>query len=224
MLIRHLLYSCVLASGVCLLLIHRSSLNAEPPAQGAAYQVDTAASRVYVKVGSATAFGHPHGVEGQLKSGKLNFPNAGDLVFDMATYSADTAEARKRVGLDHEKIPASQPKEVTESMRGPGVLDVAHFPTATFEIIAVTPLDRQAPGAPGTYEVVGKLTLHGSAKKLGFKAKLEAGPQQGSMKLGGSFSLKQSDYGIKPYSVFGGVVKVADDLEISGDVLLVPAR
>ena len=56
------------------------------------------------------------------------------------------------------------------------------------------------------------------------KAKFEAGAQQGSMKLSGSFSLKQSDYGIKPYSVFGGVVKVADDVEISGDVLLVQAR
>jgi hypothetical protein len=29
-----------------------------------AYQVDTKASRVFVKVGSATRLGHPHGVEG----------------------------------------------------------------------------------------------------------------------------------------------------------------
>src|SRR5205823_6111297 len=35
------------------------------------YQVDVKASRVYIKVGSATRLGHLHGVEGKLKSGKI---------------------------------------------------------------------------------------------------------------------------------------------------------
>ena len=35
------------------------------------YQVDTANSKIYVKVGSATRLGHPHGVEGRLKSGAV---------------------------------------------------------------------------------------------------------------------------------------------------------
>jgi hypothetical protein len=42
------------------------------------------------------------------------------------------------------------------------------------------------------------------------------------MKLTGSFPLKQTDYGIKPYSTFLGAVKVSDELQITGDLLLIP--
>jgi polyisoprenoid-binding protein YceI len=222
---RLLLIVGVLVGGTFLSVNHQALLRAEPAAPPAAYQVDTSASRVFIKVGSATRFGHLHGVEGQLKSGDLRFGgNGGELVFDMGTFTADTAESHKRLGLEHEKISASDAKKVTESMRGPDVLDVGRFPTATFQITAVTALDHQAVGAPGAYQIDGKFTLHGTAQKLQFKARLEPGQRPESNKLSGSFTIKQSDYGIKPYSMFGGVVKVSDELEITGDLLLKASR
>lgn len=189
--------------------------------QGKVYQVDAAASRIFVKVGSATALGHPHGVEGQLKSGKASFGGEGEMVFDMSSFAADTAESHKRTGLEREKTPASDAKKITETMRGKDVLDVARFPTATFHISAMRPLGRQAPGAPGMYQLDGKFTLHGVKKDIQIKAKVEAPPEQnGRTKLTGSLTIKQSDYGIKPYSTFGGVVRVSDQLEIFGDLVL----
>ena len=40
--------------------------------------------------------------------------------------------------------------------------------------------------------------------------------------MSGTFRLKQTNYGIKPYSAAGGLAKVADELEISGDLELKP--
>ena len=61
-----------------------------------------AASRVFVRVGKATRLGHVHGVQGKLKSGRLRSVGGGELVFDMASFVADTTEAREYVGLDPE--------------------------------------------------------------------------------------------------------------------------
>src|SRR5689334_15926012 len=100
----------------------------------AKYEADVKASRVFIKVGveKGSRLGHPHGVQGNLKSGHLALGGDGELVFDMASFEADTAEARKRAGLEGKKVSENEAKKVTETMRGPEVLDVAKYPTATF--------------------------------------------------------------------------------------------
>jgi len=192
------------------------------PAAAATYAVDSGASRIYVKVRSATRLGHEHGVEGSLKSGKLTLGGKGELVFDMASLTADTAEARKRVGLEKKKVSANEAKKVTDAMRGTDVLDVAEHPTATYRIASIAVLGKQAVGEPGSYRVEGRFTLHATEQKLGFEAKVERGNKKGWLRMTGTFKIKQTDYGIKPYSALGGVVKVADELEITGDLALDP--
>jgi polyisoprenoid-binding protein YceI len=214
----------VLVSSLCLLL-QLATFAAEPRA-GAdrRYQVDSAGSRIFVKVGSATLIGHEHGVEARLKSGQLALGGPGELVFDMGSFTADTAESRKRAGLAAGKISASDAKEVTKTMLGAEVLNVASFPTATFRMAAVTPLDQQPAGAPGTYQLAGDLTLHGTKRSLQLPAKLDCAQQQGQMRLSGTFTIKQKDFGIQPYSTAAGIVRVADELEITGDLILIPAQ
>jgi polyisoprenoid-binding protein YceI len=198
----------------------RAGRQAAPRA--ATYEVDAGASRVYVKVGTATRLGHEHGVQGNLKSGRLALGGGGELVFDMASFTADTADARKRVGLEKKKVSANEARKVTEAMRGADVLDVAKYPTATYRIDSITPLGEQAAGEPRTYQVEGRFTLHGTEKKLPFKAKVGPGDKEGQLRISGTFTIKQTDYGIKPYSAAGGLAKVADELEISGDLVLKP--
>jgi polyisoprenoid-binding protein YceI len=195
------------------------------PAEGAkTYRVDADASRIYVKVGSATRIGHPHGVEGNLKSGKISLGGEGELVFDMSSFKADTQEARKKVGLEGKKISENEAKKVNDAMLSTDVLDVGKFPTAAYKITALKPADEQEAGAPGMYQVAGRFTLHGTEKPLQFKAKLERTDKEGVFKLSGSFAIKQSDYGVTPYSAAGGLAKVADELEISGELLLSSAK
>jgi polyisoprenoid-binding protein YceI len=192
---------------------------AEP---AAAYDVDVEASRIYVKVGTATRLGHQHGVEGKLKSGKLTFGGEGELVIDMASFTADTAAARKRVGLEDKKVTETEAKTVTETMRGERVLDVDKYPTATFQIASITPLDKQAPGRPGDYELEGRFTLHGVERKLHFKAKLEPADKPNVLRFTGTFTIRQTDHGIKPITAVGGLSKVADELEMAGELFLRP--
>jgi polyisoprenoid-binding protein YceI len=195
------------------------------PAEGApTYQVDTAASRVFVKVGSATRLGHPHGVEGALKSGSISLGGQGELVFDMTSFKADTPEARKKVGLEGKKMSENEAKKVNVTMRSADVLDIDRFPTATYKITALKPANKQAAGAPGMYQAEGRFTLHGAEKPLQFKARVERTNKEGILKLTGSFTIKQTDHGMTPYSAAGGLAKVADELQISGELLLRPAR
>jgi polyisoprenoid-binding protein YceI len=188
------------------------------------YQVDTTASRVYVKVGSATRLGHPHGVEGKLKSGKVSLGAGGELVFDMHSFTADSQIAREKAGLERKKVSENEAKKVTEAMRGATVLDVKKFPTATYKIIAIKPAEKQDAGNPGLYHVNGRFSLHGAEQPLTFKAKLERPEKAGPLKLNGSFVIKQTDYDMKPYSAVGGLVKVANELEIMGELVLSPAK
>ena len=196
----------------------------EKDATSRTYQVDTDASRVFVRVGSATPLGHEHGVEARLKSGVLTLGGDGALIFDMGSFTADTPEARKRVGLGSKKFSASDARKVTEEMRSADVLDVAHFPTATFQITAAKAIAGQAADKPPRYQLKGKFTLHGIERPIQLEAQLEAADVQAQVRLTGSFTIKQSDYGIKPYSTLGGLVKVADELGITGDLILVAAE
>ena len=195
-----------------------------PPAAPAAQaplptpgEVDTDGSRIYVFVGK-TGLGHDHGIVGRLVSGRviLDAPqNAGQLVFDMQSFLADTPEARKALGLDGE-TDASTRKPTTENMLGPDVHDVARHPTATFDFESALRPQRPVNGAKPTVDLVGTFTLHGVARKVVIPA--EVGAAGRVLRLIGSFRIKQTDFGIKPYKKFGGVVGVADELVIHGDI------
>ena len=189
---------------------------AAPPMPG---DVDLAASRVYVFVGK-TGLGHNHAVSGLLQAGRVAVgaaDQAGILVFDMRSFTADTAEARKALGLPGE-TDASTQKQVQANMTGPDVLDVARHPTATFQIRSALASKQQVGGRPPVYELVGTFTLHGVAREVMIPVEVE---QRGEwLRLRGMFVIKQTDFGMKPYKKLGGVVGVADELRITGDILV----
>lgn len=181
--------------------------------------VDLAGSRVYVFVGK-TGLGHNHAVSGLLQAGRVQVgaaDQAGFLVFDMRSFTADTAEARKALGLSGE-TDASTQKQVQANMTGPEVLDVLRHPTATFQIRSSESARRQPPGRPPVYELVGAFTLHGVTRDVMIPVEVE---QRGEwLRLRGMFVINQTDFGMKPYKKLGGVVGVADELRITGDILV----
>ena len=179
--------------------------------------VDLNSSRVYIFVGK-TGLGHNHAVVGRLQAGRVRLDateQAGLLVFDMRTFVADTADARKVVGLEGETDPATQ-KQVTDNMLGPEVLDAARHPTATFDIRSAARSSRAAPGPNPVYDLVGVFTLHGVARNMVIPVEASAAGNQ--VVLRGRFPIRQTDFGMKPYKKLGGVVGVADELQIMGDI------
>lgn len=66
--------------------------------------------------------------------------------------------------------------------------------------------------------IIGDLTLHGvTQKSLWISA--EATVNADSLRAQGEFSLKQTDFGIKPYSAAGGTIKLKNELKFSFDVV-----
>lgn len=195
---------------------------AEPsPVGSAAFQVDTDTSRTYIKVASATRLGHDHGVIGRLASGSVTLGGKGDLVFDMRTFVSDRPEARRYVGLTA-SISASDAQKTTTTMVGKDVLDVARYPTARYVIRSAMPADGQKPGEPGKYQLTGEFTLHGATLAMPLTAVIEKTDSPGTLRMRTAFAIRQSQFGMTPYSALGGLVGVKDQLEIWGDLIVRP--
>ena len=145
---------------------------------------------------------------------------AGRLVFDMASFDADLPEARRHVSLSGE-LSSGDRQQINDSMRGPAVLDAQRFPDATYMITAVRPRDGQDAGAPGNYQLEGVFQLHGVSRSVEIAVRVEPGKTSEALRMQGQFSILQTQYGIKPYSALLGAARVADRLEIWGDLILV---
>lgn len=181
--------------------------------------VDLTDSRVYIFVGK-TGLGHDHGVEGRLKAGAIRLgatQHAGVFVFDMTSFDADTPAARRYVGLEA-NTDASTREKVNANMRGSAVLDVEQFPEARFEIESAKPLTQLSKQGNPLYEILGQFTLHGVTQPLRFRA--EAISDKSGNRLRTGFVIRQSQFGIKPFTKAFGAVGVADELRIYGDIVL----
>lgn len=188
--------------------------NPGPPATG---EIDTSSSRVYIYVGK-TGLGHEHAIVGQVKSGAIRLGaerDAGEIVFDMTTFVADTAEARKYIGLAG-ATSASMQKEVTANMLGADVLNVRKYPTATFKIASAMPLKRTKERDHPSYRLEGEFSLHGVKRPLKFDAEVIA--QENGVRVHGSFIIRQTTFGIQPYTKAFGAVGVTDELSIYGEI------
>jgi polyisoprenoid-binding protein YceI len=221
---------CALVACGCALLLDCMHSNAQSPSSAetapanksafAPGDIDTNLSRIYVHVDKA-GLGHEHGVEAKFKSGHLPLAanqNPGELVIDMASFSADTDEARRYVGLDGSTDQGTR-KEVNKNMLGPDVLDVQKYPTAVFKVANIQQVKGKRPNAPPQIQLDGDFTLHGKTNKLSVVA--ESSRVSGYIRVYGNFSILQSDYGITPFSKAFGAIGVADRLSISGELWIV---
>ncbi len=102
-----------------------------------------------------------------------------------------------------------------ERMMREQVLEVARYPDIVFESTSVT----ASRIAQNRYRVrvIGDLTLHGSTgKNLWIQA--EVTKSDDGLRAKGEFTMRQTDYGIKPVSVAGGTLKVKNELKFSFDI------
>jgi polyisoprenoid-binding protein YceI len=183
--------------------------NAEPG------QIDLTRSRVYVYV-DKTGLGHEHGIEGKILSGSIQLgatADAGTIKFDMTSFAADTDRARKYVGLQGNTSESTR-QQVNKNMLGPDVLNVAKFPTATFAIESA--LHKKTKQGKTVVELKGQFTLHGKSRPLTIYAQPSQKDDQWNLR--GDFAIRQTEFGITPYSAALGTVGVADQLKIFGDL------
>ncbi len=181
------------------------------------------ASEVFVFVGK-TGFGHEHAVAGKLASGNLVLDASapgGELVFDLASFDADTDAARRYIGLSG-VTDADTRRQVNENMRGQAVLDVPKHPTAVFALTFVRPLKEPSARKLPQYELSGEFTLHGVTRPIRVVADWEE--KQGWIHLRGGFSMRQSDFEMTPFTKAFGAVGVTDELKVWGDFWIAKER
>ena len=177
-------------------------------------------TRIYVHV-FKTGMGHEHAVVGRVKEGVIHLgatQNAGRVVADLTSFVADLESARKCSGFPAKPMPIRRRKSTpTCSVRTCWTLRT--FPTATGNITSARLLQQRSTNGLPQYLLEGELALHGVTKKMSVVA--EAVEKNGWVRLRGHVSLRQSDFGMQPYTAMLGAIGVADQLEIYGEGYIV---
>jgi polyisoprenoid-binding protein YceI len=101
--------------------------------------------------------------------------------------------------------------KVRKTMLSDDVLDVEKHPTISFASQKVTVAGKdEGKGVP--LQVTGKLELHGVARQV--RVDVLVKDEAGSVVTTGVHRLKQSDFGIEPYSTALGTIAVEDEVQL----------
>ena len=184
-------------------LVFVSLLFAAMSAGAQSAPVDVTQSKLTIhafKAGLFSGFAHDHQIAAPVSRGTID---------QSALYVQLRFVTQSLKVLDPKASPSDR-AQIQQTMLSEKVLDAARFPEIAFTS------QRVAPGKNGGYSVEGELILHGVRRPLTIPVALENGRYIGSVKL------KQTDFGITPIKLFGGTVKVKDEIQITFDI--VPAR
>jgi polyisoprenoid-binding protein YceI len=206
----------VLGRGLTILLLALCALCPVPASAQTSYTFDAAGSTLEVHVykgGLLKAAGHEHLVVARNFSGTVHFnpndvPNA-SVVLYVLTKSLTVSDPGESV-KDREQVQAT--------LQGESVLDVAHYPDIVFRSKGGMQFRRQGNG----WRVVlpGLLRLHNVEKQISLPLTLSV--VNGELLADGDVYLLQSDYGIHPIRIAGGLVKVRDRLRIHFKIRATP--
>lgn len=174
------------------------------------YQINASQSRVTITVGKSGAFsfaaGHAHEISGPIQSGSIDI-DPDDPSRSHVRLVVDT----KMLKVSGENEPADDRPKVQETMESDKVLDVARFPHISFESTGVSNARRTNSSLDAV--VAGQLTIRDAARPV--SASVHVDVPGASLTATGRFSVRQTEFGIKPITVAGGAVRVKDALDIA---------
>ena len=175
------------------------------------YVVDSRASRFTVQAfatGILSAMGHNPKIGIRAFSGEVDF-------------SSETAEGSGfRLKMQANSLSvlddvSDKDRREMERMMNEQVLEISKYPEILYEAptVSVTRLEN----ALYSVRLNGKLSFHGVTQSQPVTARIaEFGDM---LRASGEFTLRQSDYSIKPISVAGGALKVKDELKFSFEMV-----
>ena len=173
--------------------------------------VDASGSRFTVQAfatGLLSAFGHNPTIGIRDFEGQVQFvPETYEGAFLRLTLRTNAMEVLDEMKIDDRKK--------MEQLMNESVLDVEHFPTVEYKSKAIT-VEKQANDLLRAH-AAGELSFHGVTQPLSLDARImNLGP---ILRISGQFSLRQSDYGIKPVSFAGGTLRLKDELKFNFDLV-----
>jgi polyisoprenoid-binding protein YceI len=167
--------------------------------------------RVFVgKTGLFSALAHDHDIGVKSFNGRVVVPEAGasggSLEMEVDATSLEVLDT---------KPSESDKKKIFDSMHNE-VLQSAKHPKITFKSVSVGDV-KQTGNDAYSFVVNGDLTLRGVTKRIAVPVAATVTPQQ--IRATGKYTLKQTDYGIKPYSAAGGTIKVKDEVAVNFNIV-----
>ena len=185
-----------------------STPSAPPADAGPQLAIDTEHSLIVATVrrgGMLARLGHDHVVASHNISGTVSpQANRADFTFRLDEMKIDEADLRRTAGL--EKQPSADAIEGTRHNMLTKVLEAERYPLVNVHA------ER---GAPGQALQVA-ITLHGVTRTLAIPAELRE--ENGVITVRGTVSLKQTDFGLTPFSVMAGALAVQDEMELRFDL------
>lgn len=158
--------------------------------------IDTQRSTIAIHVGKAGLFSaaaHDHTIDAPISSGSIRESAPAAVQFTVKTAKM-TVRADPKVD---EKTRAAVQKDM-ETM----TLEVAKFPEIAFRSSHAEKL------SGGDWKVDGDLSLHGVTKPVSLTVKRSGDAYTTHI------ALRQTDFGIKPVSIGGGMIRVKNEVEI----------
>ncbi|HSN17355.1 MAG TPA: YceI family protein [Gammaproteobacteria bacterium] len=192
---------------------------AKPAAGATRYAVDAEHSEVrflVYKTGALSAWGHDHTVDAHGFKGEVylasSFADSSfALTLPVKDFQVDDPASRAVEGPDFASKPsASDIQGTTANMLGPHTLDAAKYAEVTIQSVKVT-------GSEAKAEATVRITLHGTARDL--KVPFTVKPSGDELTASGEFELRQSEFGITPFSAVGGALQVADVIKVKFKIL-----
>jgi hypothetical protein len=177
-------------------------LIAGPDEQGKAIDLQRSSLTIHVgKAGLFSAAGHEHWVNAPITSGIVDDSRATPGI-------RFTVDARMLLVKAENGVDDKDHSEVQSNMQSK-VLESSSYPQIVFQSTQVRPNGDHA------WRVSGDLTLHGVTRPLLIDVTRENDAYVGAVRI------KQTEFGIQPIKIGGGVVKVKDELEIHFQVFTV---
>ena len=175
------------------------------------YRLDAGQSRVKVQAfaeGLLSSFGHDPLIAIRDFEGEA----------ECAPDTLEAAKLRVKVRADSLAV-ADEVKEKDrlemEQMMREQVLETGRYPEIVFDSTSVAA--SRLPGGRYRVRVIGDLTLRGvTGRNLWVQAEVKTTEE--GLRAQGEFTLRQTDYQIKPVSIAGGTLKVKNELKLSFDI------
>ena len=168
------------------------------------------------KAGLFSAFAHDHHFEVTDWKATAEIPES-----DPSGASVDVVLSASSLRDTQKSLSEGDRRKVDDQAAGPDVLDAAHHPRIEFRSERITLSSPAGAGAAARGTIHGRLSLRG--RSVAVDVPFEATRASRTWQVRGSTRLKQSAVGIKPFSGFGGSVKVKDELTVEFAFTLRPA-
>jgi len=180
-------------------------------ASAVAYRLAPEQSKFTVQAfaeGLFSAFGHDPVIQIRSFSGEVHFVPG---TFENASLKI-TVDPNSLAVSD--EVKEKDRLEIEQTMRNE-VLETSRYHEIVFASSNIS-VNRLAQGRCQV-RVIGDLTLHGVTRNS-IWISAEAKINEDTLQASGNFSLKQSDFGIKPYSAAGGTIKLKNELKFLFDL------